>query len=204
MRHYFKNKWRLMAIFSFFFLLFFLYYNKTLFFQKSISSFLTIKSVPSVSLETALVGEKENYPLYLKIPVIGVNAQVEYVGLNSAGEMGVPKDSNNVAWFDLGPFPGEGGSAVIAGHFDDESGQEAVFFNLKNIKKDDKIFVENGKGYITTFVVRDIRVYDSEAFAPEIFNSIDGRHLNLITCMGPWSKAQNKYMQRLVIFADLE
>jgi sortase (surface protein transpeptidase) len=31
--------------------------------------------------------------------------------------VGVPVDQRNVAWFNLGPLPGENGSAVISGHY---------------------------------------------------------------------------------------
>ena len=41
---------------------------------------------------------------------------VEDVGLTPGGAMDVPKGPSDVAWFDLGPRPGEVGSAVIAGH----------------------------------------------------------------------------------------
>jgi LPXTG-site transpeptidase (sortase) family protein len=140
----------------------------------------------------------------LKIPVIGVNAKIEYVGLTSAGAMGVPKNIKDVAWFNLGALPGADGSAVIAGHLDGRNGQKAVFYNLKKLKKGDQLFIEDSSGKIITFVVRETHIYDSEASAPEIFSSSEGQHLNLITCAGHWSKSQKRYVQRLVIFTDLK
>ena len=55
-------------------------------------------------------------PVRLKIPSISINAAVNYVGLTPEGEMDVPKNPPDVAWFDIGPRPGENGSAVIDGH----------------------------------------------------------------------------------------
>src|ERR1035437_3088718 len=59
-------------------------------------------------------------PIRLKIPKINADAPVEYVGLAPDGSMGVPAGPNNVGWFDLGPRPGNIGSAVIAGHRSEE------------------------------------------------------------------------------------
>src|SRR5689334_11364195 len=72
-------------------------------------------------------------PKKLIIPGINVNANVEYVGLDSRRYMDVPKKAENVGWYDLGPRPGEIGSSVFAGHLDDESGAPAVFWNLKKL-----------------------------------------------------------------------
>ena len=57
------------------------------------------------------------FPVRLRIPSINVDAPVEYVGLTPDGAMDVPKERANVAWFNLGPRPGENGSAVVAGHY---------------------------------------------------------------------------------------
>lgn len=56
-------------------------------------------------------------PVRLKIPKINIDAAIESVGLTPEGAMDVPKSHTNVAWFNLGPRPGEQGSAVINGHF---------------------------------------------------------------------------------------
>ena len=121
-------------------------------------------------------------PVRLKIPKINVDAVVEYVGLTSEGAMDVPKGPMEVAWFSLGPRPGEQGSSVIAGHSGYKDNIPAVFDNLHKLKKGDRIYVEDGNGTITTFVVRESRRYDPEADASNVFDLNDGNvHLNLIT-----------------------
>lgn len=142
--------------------------------------------------------------LRLKIPGINVNAIVEPVGLTE-GTMEAPKDPSDVAWFNLGSRPGEKGSAVIAGHFDSKNGTAAVFNNLHKLSPGDKLYIEDDKGVIISFVVRESRKYDSNADASDVFSSNDGKaHLNLITCGGVWNKASKSYSQRLVVFADKE
>lgn len=142
-------------------------------------------------------------PLRLKIPSINVDAAVERVGLTSKGAMDVPKDRNNIAWFDPGTRPGDKGSAVVAGHLDWKNGQKAVFENLNKLRPGDFLYVETDSGQSVSFAVRESRVYDLEADTDEIFSSDDGAHLNLITCDGSWDKSQNSYTKRLVVFTDI-
>jgi len=145
-------------------------------------------------------------PVRLIIPKIGVDAVVESLGLTSDGAMDVPKVPNDVAWFNLGPRPGENGSAVIAGHYGFwKNGKGSVFDDLNKLRKGDKIFIEDKKGTIIAFVVRELKRYDQAADVPEVFNLNDGKsHLNLITCEGIWDKDKKTYSDRLIIFTDRE
>ena len=99
-------------------------------------------------------------PVRLKIPSINVDAAIEYVGLTSKRAMEVPKNTVDVGWYDLGPRPGEKGSAVIDGHFNGKNGEAGVFTNLDKLKVGDKLYVEDDKGITATFVVRESRTYD--------------------------------------------
>jgi LPXTG-site transpeptidase (sortase) family protein len=142
-------------------------------------------------------------PIRLKIPKIKVDAAIEYVGLNSKGEMGIPKTPRNTAWYNLGPRPGEVGSAAIAGHLNWYSGATGVFANLSKLRIGDKIIVQDDQGATSIFIVRKIRLYGTKEDASEVFVSNDGRaHLNLITCDGVWDKKTRQYSKRLVVFAD--
>jgi LPXTG-site transpeptidase (sortase) family protein len=144
-------------------------------------------------------------PIRLKIPAINVDATIENVGIKIDGSMDIPKDADRVGWFDLGPRPGENGSAVIDGHYGWKDNKPAVFDDLYKLQKGDKIYVESGTALPTVFVVREIRKYDPLADAIDVFSSKDGQpHLNLITCEGTWSKEQKSYSKRLVVFADKE
>lgn len=203
MKKFLKKQWGIIIIALVFCSVFFIYY-KVAFSQKLATPSLTITLDPSVLLGTSTAQVKINSPVRLKIPAAGVDAAIEYVGLTSDGAMGVPKNIKDVAWFSPGTLPGAEGSAVIDGHLDGKNGQKAVFYNLKKLKKGDQLFIEDNQGKIITFVVREIHIYNSKASVPEIFNSSQGQHLNLITCAGNWNKSQKKYIQRLVIFTDRE
>lgn len=145
------------------------------------------------------------FPVRLKIPKINVDSAVEYVGLTPDGAMDVPKERANVAWFDPGTRPGEIGSAVIAGHYGWKEGKASVFDNLYKLRKGDKIYVEDDKGAVVSFVVRESRRYDPDADASDVFSSNDGKsHLNLVTCEGVWDEVSKSYSKRLVVFTDKE
>lgn len=148
-------------------------------------------------------GIPQGLPVRLNIPVIGVDTAIEDALITPDGRMDVPAGSINVAWFSLGPHPGEVGSAVIGGHFGIRSGVPFVFYNLDKLKVGDRIMIVNDKGDTITFVVRRIASFDRNADATTVFTSHDGlAHLNLITCEGVWNQVNDSYPERLVVFTD--
>lgn len=142
-------------------------------------------------------------PLRMSIPEINITATVDPMGTTPSGDMDTPKVPENTGWFSAGPRPGEVGSAVIDGHFGWKNDLPAVFDNLHLLQKGDTVTVEDDKGTITTFVVRELRTYGRDDDATDIFRSNDGKaHLNLITCQGTWNESQKSYSTRLVVFTD--
>ena len=156
----------------------------------------------SINFEGSGVVGKES-PRHLRIPIINIDAPVEPKGLTVDGAMDVPQNPDNVGWLVSGIRPGDIGNAVMAGHFGWKNGIPAVFDNLSLLKKGDLIYVEDGRGVVVIFVVRESHTYESTDDASEVFVSGDGiSHLNLITCQGFWNKALKSYSQRFVVFAD--
>jgi LPXTG-site transpeptidase (sortase) family protein len=142
-------------------------------------------------------------PVRMKIPSIGVNANVQSVGLTADGSMGVPTVPRDTAWYNLGPKPGEVGSAVISGHVNWLYGAKGVFEKLKSLHAGDAITVQDEKGNVTTFKVRTSHAYGLTDDVTAVFRSTDGKsHINLVTCAGVWDKKAKTYDKRLVVFAD--
>jgi len=179
-----------------------------IFFVPSISS--PIKTDLDLLVENATVlfaPEEVKYglPIRLIIPTVNVDSSIEYVGVASDGTMEVTNSPINVAWFKFGPRPGENGSSVIAGHYGWKNGIPAVFDNLHEIQKGDKLYIEDDNGVTVTFVVREVRSYDPKADASNVFGSSDGKaHLNLVTCDGPWNRTLKSRPSRIVVFTDKE
>ena len=152
---------------------------------------------------TANINNENNLPKLLEIPKIGVSADVQSVGLNSKKEMDVPSNDWDVAWYNLGPNPGEIGSAVIAGHLDNRSGQAAVFWDLDKLEIGDDVFVTDGNNNKKHFQVIFSEKYETgTAPLEKIFGTNDGAYLNLITCGGVWDKTKNNYTERFVVFTE--
>ncbi len=149
-------------------------------------------------------GIPQGLPVRLLIPTIKVNSAIEDALITPGGRMDVPIGSRNVAWFALGPHPGEVGSAVIGGHFGIKNGEPFVFYDLDKLKAGDKVYIEDDKGQTLAFVVRKVALFDRNADSTTVFTSHDGlAHLNLITCEGAWNKVNGAYPDRRVVFTDL-
>ncbi|MDO8523142.1 MAG: class F sortase [bacterium] len=180
-----------------------------------ITLFLTIILFPddAPSIRSVIYSNNLNYPkpirselpVRLKIPKINIDSALEYVGLAFDGTMDIPKGPDDAAWFNIGPRPGDIGSAVVSGHYGWKNEIPAVFDNLHKLQEGDKIYIEDEKGATITFVVRELRRYGAKEYASDVFNSNDGLpHLNLITCEGVWNKTEKSYSDRLVVFTDKE
>jgi LPXTG-site transpeptidase (sortase) family protein len=115
--------------------------------------------------------------------------------------MEVPAGTVDVAWFALGPHPGQVGSAVIGGHFGIENGVPFVFYNLNKLSIGDYIYIVDDEGNTITFVVNSTALFAANADATTVFTSNDGKaHLNLITCEGIWNEVAGEYPERTVVF----
>ena len=141
-------------------------------------------------------------PVRLRIPAIGVDAAVEGVGLTPEGAMDLPLHPDTVGWYSLGVKPGKNGSAVFAGHLDWYNGKTAVFRNLSTLREGDILSIETDKGRFLLFAVREIRSYNPDDLAPDVFSSSGSSHLNLITCGGALDSVRKIYSKRIVVFTD--
>ncbi len=143
-------------------------------------------------------------PSQLTIPKLSIQAPIEKTGLTNDGQMGVPDNGNDVAWFEPGTKPGNEGNAVIAGHVDDKEGP-AVFYNLHKLDKGDEIFVSDESGNVLTFVVTNKEAYPREdAPLREIFGPTFDHQLNLITCTGLFDRQNKTHEGRLVVYTKLQ
>jgi len=148
-------------------------------------------------------GIPQGLPVRLKIPAIGVDSAIEDALITADGRMDVPAGSVNVAWFSLGPQPGQVGSAVIGGHYGVNHDIPFVFYKLDQVKIGDKLYIIDDESNTLEFVVKSIKSFDRNADATTVFTSDDGlSHLNLITCEGIWNQVNGSYPLRLVVFSD--
>lgn len=148
--------------------------------------------------EPVLIGS----PKRLLIPSLGINVNVQHVGLNASGAMDVPSNTTDVAWFKLGVRPGQKGNAVVAGHLDSANGK-AVFWDLNKLQVASDIYIIDENDNRWQFKVVGSELIDEENGSLEsVFGRSDKARLNLITCGGVWNKEKKNYSQRLVVFTE--
>ncbi len=162
-------------------------------------------SMGGLSLASVTIHPAPAPSTHLLIPVIGVNAPIESVGVRANGTMETPRQSpwTDVGLYNAGPRPGERGSAVIAGHLDRPGGNPAVFWRLRELHVGDEVQVVDTQGKTLHFHVTRIASYPpQQAPVQDIFGNTAGSFLNLTTCAGDWIPTQGQTTLRLVVFTS--
>ncbi|MGI5836060.1 MAG: class F sortase [Chloroflexota bacterium] len=140
-------------------------------------------------------------PKRILIPSIDVDAGFEFVGMAADGAMDVPKDPQKVAWYCLGPKPGELGNAILAGHVD-WGGSTGVFWRLYSLNPGEmvEIVAVDNKRY--QFIVQWQKWYDADkAPVEQVFAQRGVSELTMITCGGVFDQKTKQYLSRLVVRA---
>jgi hypothetical protein len=145
-------------------------------------------------------------PLSLDIPGIGVHTSLMKLGLKPDGTIAVPPLGRHApaGWYRYLSAPGEPGPAVILGHVDSAREGPAVFYRLGDLKPGDRFTVRRSDGWITTFTVRKIGVYEKTEFPSDaVYGSVPGSEVRLVTCGGPFDRSVHHYRDNIVVFANL-
>lgn len=189
-----------------------------MFFNKPISS-LSINSIATAqeeSLDTATVSNQAvsahtapaDQPRYISIPAININnARVLSVGVNSDGNIDVPKNVNDTAWYDGSAKPGQDGAVFIDGHTSFSRSFTAIFDNLPKLNIGDTITIERGDGKKFTYKIVDKETISRDRVDMNKALSVQGdakQGLTLMTCTGKYNYATGGAQDRLIIYAVLE
>lgn len=146
-------------------------------------------------------------PIRIRIPALGVDAPVIAVGVNVAGELAVPANVVQAAWYQGGSAPGQRGTAIIAAHVDFR-GALGLFNKLRTLSRGAVIEITDASGNVRQFRVSSgqlapksdpttVRELAAASAAP-------GRpRLALITCGGDLNYAKHSYYDNFVLLADL-
>jgi sortase (surface protein transpeptidase) len=120
----------------------------------------------------------------------------------ATGQMDVPENVTDVAWYKFGPSPGERGSAVLAAHVDLAGEGRGVFFGLRTLDADVIVHVTYDDGSERPFRVVARTVYDKDELPTDVLFAKDGPPaLTLITCGGAFSRADRHYDSNVVVYA---
>lgn len=138
-------------------------------------------------------------PDRLRIPALGVDAAVVSVGLAANGDMEIP-GARDVGWYELGPRPGEPGSAVLAAHID-YAGQPGAFFDLGSIPVGAEVIVTGDDGEQRFVVEQREQVAKADVDLSRYFTNEGPTRITLITCGGAFDKSIRHYEDNLIITA---
>ena len=135
-----------------------------------------------------------------------ISANIVPVGVDATGALETPTLWTQAGWFDSGTRPGGVGNMIINGHYDDNYGRPAAFWELKSLKVGDTVSVQDSFSRLYTYRVIDSKYIDiNDPNRAQIYDSkTQGKALlTLITCGGVWIPSQHNYNMRLVVKAEL-
>jgi hypothetical protein len=146
---------------------------------------------------------ERSIPTELQVPAIGLAVSLSTLGLNADGTVQVPTDIQQPGWFQLGPSPGQIGSAVILGHVDSYQGP-AVFFKLRALVAGDLINVKLADSSTAQFKVTSVAMYLKSNFPDQaVYGSHGVSQLQLVTCSGTFDTQTGHYLSNIVVYSTL-
>ena len=144
-------------------------------------------------------------PTRLTITSIGVDTgPLVRLGVDAHGSLDVPRRFDQAGWYTPGPWPGQYGPAVIAGHVDSTTGP-GVFYRLGALHKSAVITVALANGSVARFTVDRVVSYAKSAFpTSSVYGDTTHRaELRLITCGGRFDTRSGHYLNNIVAYAHL-
>lgn len=142
-------------------------------------------------------------PRAIRVPAIGVDAEVIPLGTHPDGTLETPADFAQTGWWSGGYAPGGSGPAVIVGHVDNKEGP-AVFYDLPELVAGDSVEVEAADGVRRRFVVERVAQYRKVAFpTEEVYGRTERPSLRLVTCGGAFDRGTGHYVDNVVVYAEL-
>jgi hypothetical protein len=142
-------------------------------------------------------------PVHLAVPDLGMDADIDAVGVQPDGQMTLPADVDRVGWYRFGPAPGDDGPAVIAGHVDDREQGLGAMAPLREAAVGEEVRVDDGAGTTSRWRIVSRELIEKEALPLDRLFARDGPpRLTLITCAGPFLPELASYRDNVVVVAE--
>jgi len=145
-------------------------------------------------------------PFQLVIPRIGVEATVNAFGLDADSVPEVPRNGQEVAWYNWSSEPGTGSNAVLAGHR--TWAGAGVFFDLEHLSVGDQILLRSDDGAeLIYMVVESFLIDPNDSYALALMAPTADDTITIITCGGEYSPTGGTfggwYTDRRIVRASL-
>jgi len=135
----------------------------------------------------------------LSIPKLKLRQNLVELGVDPAGVLQTPPSPEVAGWFTGAAAPGEVGPTVIAGHVDSTTGP-GVFYQLKDLARDDLVDVGRSDGRTVRYRVTDVQTVAKDRFpTQQVYGPTAGAELRLITCGGTFDRVAGHYLRNVVV-----
>lgn len=143
-------------------------------------------------------------PVGVRIPSIGVDADVRAVGIARDGQVAIPADISEVGWFRWGSAPGSpSGSVVLVGHLDSatQPGLGALAY-LRTLDTGAIVEVATANGQVWRYQVVAREAIDKTRLPlADLFFRGGRPRLTLVTCGGTFDAGTASYDSTVVVTA---
>lgn len=142
-------------------------------------------------------------PVRLAVPALGVDTAIDPVGVEPDGQMTIPAEVDRVGWYRFGPAPGDGGSAVLAGHVDSRTQGLGAMAPLREAAVGHEVVVTDAAGTATRWRVISRELISKQVLPLDRLFARDGPpRLTLVTCGGPFLPEYRSYRDNVVVVAE--
>ncbi len=142
-------------------------------------------------------------PARVLIPRLKVDQKLVGLDVLPDGSLEAPRQYSQVGWWQDGPVPGQPGAPVLVGHRDSPTGP-AVFYGLESLRPGDTVQVYSKDWTNSTFRIRKVEQFPRDRFPSDrVYRRSGSSGLVLLTCGGQYDRAAGRYLDNVVVFADL-
>lgn len=143
-------------------------------------------------------------PVQVRYPAIDAELPVAPHGIADDGQMDLPDDAGQAAWYQYGMTPADDtGTTVIAAHAGSEETPFGPFYGLLEAQPGDETIVVDSAGDEHRYQVTETQQLDKDDLDFTPYFQRSGPHqLVLITCGGQWVPELSSYTDNVIVVAD--
>lgn len=143
-------------------------------------------------------------PVQVRYPAIDAEVPVEPRGVADDGQMDLPDDAGQAAWYQYGMTPAdEAGTTVIAAHAGSDETPFGPFYGLLQSQRGDEVIVVDSAGDEHRYHVTATEQLDKDGLDFTPYFGRSGPHqLVLITCGGQWVPERSSYTDNVIVVAE--
>ncbi|TLP96076.1 class F sortase [Nesterenkonia salmonea] len=159
----------------------------------------------AVPVQSAELGSTEKAPAPVRVVYPGIDAEIPVLahGVSDDGQMDIPDDAAEAAWYQYGRAPADDtGTTVIAAHAGSTHTPVGPLYLLHEAQPGEEITVEDESGEEFLYEVTEVEQQDKDDLDFTPYFARDGEHfLVLITCGGQWNPDRSSYNDNIIVTA---